>query len=193
MRLVINLVLVLITAGLTWLLVSSISEPIEFKREYDKREDAVIAKLTDIRTAQEHYRGITGKFAPSFDTLKQVLTEGRFAVIKAYGDRDAIGAEAQEIKFDTTWVPARDSIKVLGLELNNIEEVPFSEGALFKMQADTTTYQSTLVQVCEVSTPRKTYMGEFADPKFQMYDKNYDPFSTIKIGDMYKPSLAGNW
>lgn len=193
MRLVINLVLLLITAGLTWLLVSSISEPIDFKREYDKREDAVIAKLTDIRTAQEHYRGITGEFAPSFDTLKQVLTEGRFAVIKAFGDRDAVGAAAQEIKFDTTWVPAADSIQVLGLVLDGIEKVPFSEGAVFDIKADTTTYQSTLVHVCEVSTPRKTYMGEFANPKFQMYDKKYKPFSTIKIGDMYKPSLAGNW
>lgn len=193
MRLVINLVLLAITAGLSWLLISSISEPIAFKREYDKREDAVRAKLSDIRTAQEHYRGITGEFAHTFDTLKQVLNEGQFAVVKAFGDRDAVGAANQEIRFDTTWVPAADSIKAIGLVLDKIEQVPFSEGLTFDLKADTTTYQSTLVHVTEVSTPRKAYMGEFADPKFQMYDKNYDPFSTIKIGDMYKPSLAGNW
>ena len=192
MRLVINLVLLAITAGLAWLLISSISEPIEFKREYDRREDAVIAKLSDIRTAQEHYRGVTGEFAPTFDTLKQVLREGRFAVVKAFGDRDAVGS-TQEIRYDTTWVSAADSMNSIGLVLEGIEKVPFSDGELFSLKADTTTYQSTLVHVCEVSTPRKAYMGEFADPKFQMYNKNYDPFSTIKIGDMYKPSLAGNW
>ena len=192
MRLIINIVLALLIVVLAWLLISSIREPISFKREYDKREDAVRTKLTDIRKAQEHYRGITGEFAPNFDTLKQVLTEGQFGIVKAFGDRDATDA-SEEISYDTTWVSAADSIAAIGLVLDGIEVIPFSEGKQFDIQADTITYQSTLVHVCEVSTKRENYMGEFADPKFQMYDKNYDPFSIIKIGDMYKPSLSGNW
>lgn len=191
MRLVINLVLLVITGVLAWLLMSSIKEPINFKTEKDKRENAVRDRLSEIRTAQEHYRGITGEFAPSFDTLRQVLTEGRFAVIKAFGDKDATSGE--EIRFDTTWVNASDSMGTLGLVLDDIESIPFSEGATFDIKADTITYQSTLVHVCEVGTKRTTYMKEFPNSEFQMYDKAYDQKSYIKIGDMYKPSLSGNW
>ena len=191
MRLVINLVLLAITAILAWLLISSIKEPINFKTEKDKRESAVRAQLTDIRSAQEHYRGITGEFAPTFDTLKQVLTEGRFAVVKAFGDRDA--GTGEEIRFDTTWVNAIDSIQTFGLTLDGLENIPFGDGAQFDIKADTITYQSTLVHVCEVGTKRATYMKEFPNEAFQMYDKGYDQQSYIKIGDMYKPSLSGNW
>ncbi len=191
MRLVINIVLLAITAVLAWLLMSSIQEPIKFKTEKDKREFAVQEALSNIRTAQEHYRGITGEFAPSFDTLREVLSEGRFAVIKAFGDRDATSGD--EIRFDTTWVEASDSMSTLGLVLDGIEKIPFGEGQTFDIKADTITYQSTLVHVCEVGAKRSAYMSEFPNEEFQMYDKAYDQTSYIKIGDMYKPSLSGNW
>ena len=66
MRLVINLVLVVLTLFLLWVLISSIREPIKFKAEKEKRELAVISKLQEIRTAQEAFRGVTGGFAPDF-------------------------------------------------------------------------------------------------------------------------------
>ncbi len=192
MRLVINLVLAAIVVGLVWVLISSIREPIAFKRERERREQAVIDKLRMIRQAQEAFRDIKNGFAPSFDSLKKVLRTDSFRVINVIGDPDDPNFTG-EVTYDTFYFPAFDSIQELGIKLDSIEYVPFGGGATFDIAADTLTYQSTLVNVVEVGTPRKTYMGRFADPSFARYDQSYNPNSIIKFGDMNKPNLSGNW
>ncbi len=193
MRIVINIVLLLATVGLVYLLYSSIQEPIEFKKERTRREEAVIAHLIKIRTAQEAFRDITGGFAKNFDTLAQVLTTGKFKIIRVTGDPDDPNFTGV-ITYDTIYQPAIDSIKALGIDLETLPIVPFSGGAhKFEMDADTLTYQGTLVQVVECKTTRKNFMGRFASPSFAKYDKTYDPNSYLKFGNMSQPNLSGNW
>ena len=71
--------------------------------------------------------------------------------------------------------------------------MPYTTGDVYTIAADTLTYQSTLVNVVEVSTRWKNFMGEYANPRFMKYDNSYDPNKTIKFGDMNAPNLAGNW
>ena len=191
MRLAINLVLIALVAFLAYVLIDSIREPIVFKAEKEKREAYVIQKLSTIRTAQELYRGVTGEFAPNFDTLKQVLREGRFKIISVEGDPDDPSGE--NVVYDSTFVAAIDSVRALGIKLDSLEYIPFSNGEKFDINADTLTYQKTLVNVVEVGTPRNKFMGRFGDARFKRYEKSYDPFSLLKFGDMHKPTLTGNW
>jgi hypothetical protein len=192
MRLVINLILAAVVVGLIWVLINSIREPIAFKAERERRERAVIDKLMMIRTAQESYRDITGHFAHSFDTLKQVLSNDSFMVVNVIGDPDDPNFTG-EVTYDTFYFPALDSIRKLGIQLDSLEYVPYSQAVTFDIAADTLTYQSTLVDVVEVGIPRKTFMGRFSDPRFRRYDQSYNPNSIIKFGDMNKPNLSGNW
>jgi type II secretory pathway pseudopilin PulG len=189
MRIVINLVLVLIIAALAYLLIDSIREPIQFQSEREKRESAVEFKLEQIRTAQESFRDITGEFAPTFDTLQQVLRNENFAIVSIVGDID----NDEEITYDTLFVPAADSISKLGIVLDSLPYIPYTNGERFDIRADTMTYQAILVHVTQVSTTRDKFMGKFADPRYKRYDDTYDPTGVIKFGDMSKPSLAGNW
>ena len=192
MRLIVNLVLVAVIAGLIWVLYSSISEPIEFQRERKIREEAVIAKLMEIRQAQEIFRNVSGAgFAPDFDSLKDVLRNDTVWTIKVEGDPDDPSGEA--IVYDTIPELAMKFVEEYGINLDSLEYVPFSENVAFDMKADTVTYQSTLVNVVEVSTSRKNYMGKYADIRFARYDKNYNPNSIIKFGDLTAPNLSGNW
>ena len=193
MRLIVNLVLVAVIAGLIWVLYSSISEPIAFQKERRIREDAVIAKLMEIRQAQEIFRSVSGSgFAPSFDSLRDVLRNGEVQTIKVEGDPD--DPTNSTIVYDTIYEPAMKFVDEFQINLDSLEYVPFSEdGAIFEMQADTVTYQSTLVNVVEVKTSRNKYMGRYADPRFARYDKSYNPNSIIKFGDMTAPNLSGNW
>lgn len=192
MRLIINLVLALIVIGLVYVLAGSIREPIMFKAEKDKRERAVINKLMTIRTAQEHFRNVTGGFAPDFDSLAYVLRNDSFAIIKVIGDPDDPNFTG-EIIYDTTLTPAIDTIIALGINLDSLPFVPYGGGTRFDIAADTMTYQKTMVTVVEVGTRRKVFMGPYADIRFARYDSRYDPNSVIKFGDMNKPNLAGNW
>jgi len=191
MRIVINLILLLIAIGLGYMLVNSIKEPISFSSEKDKREQAVIARLMNIRKAQEMFRDIKGGFAPNFDTLQEVLETERFTEISIRGDED--DPDNPTVYRDTTYKPAIDSVRAIGLNLDSLRYIPFTNGKTFDIEADTITYQQTLVSVVEVGTTRSTFMGKYADTKYIKYDNSYQPSSTIKFGDMNAPKLAGNW
>ena len=192
MRLVINLILAAIVVGLVFVLISSIQEPIAFKAEKDKRERAVIDKLMEIRTAQEAFRTIKQGFAPTFDSLSYVLQNDSFMIIKVIGDPDDPNFTG-EITYDTSYSSAYDSIVAMNINLDSLRYVPYSSGQEFDIQADTITYQSTTVEVVEVGTRRKYFMGRYADIRFAKYDAGYDPNSYIKFGNMNAPNLAGNW
>jgi hypothetical protein len=193
MRLVINVILFLIIAALVWLLAQSIREPIAFKNEKDRRERVVIDKLKEIRRAQEAFRDIKGGFAPTFDSLRNVLNRDSFRIVQVFGDPDDPNFKGK-ITYDTFYLSAKDSIIALGISLEDIEFVPFTgRTAQFEIAADTLTYQSTLVNVVEVGVKRKVFMGPYADKRYAKYDRAYNPDSYIKFGNMTAPNLSGNW
>lgn len=191
MRIAINLLFVLLAVFLAYVLYGTIQEPVKFQAEKDLRETAVVDKLVKIRKAQEYYRAITGEFAHSFDTLKQVLNTGNFTITKVEGDPD--DPTGGKVIYTEIKKSAKDSLRSLNFDFTDLASIPYTDGLKFDMQADTTTYQNTLVHVVEVGTKRSNFMGDYADPRFAKYDDNYDPNSIIKFGDMSKPNTSGNW
>ncbi|MEM9929939.1 MAG: hypothetical protein AAF840_08985 [Bacteroidota bacterium] len=193
MRTLFSLLFLVLAFVLAFLLYKSIEEPIAFNSERSARTDAVSAKLEMIRSAQELYRDITGEYAPRFDTLKQVLTEGKLLSIRVVGDPDDPNFTG-EITYDTTYIPARDTFPGLGVVLEDLEVVPYTDGKVnFDIDAKIIEYQSTNVPVVQVGVRQKEFMGQYADAKYQRYDQTYEPNSPIKFGDLTKPTLAGSW
>ena len=198
MRKLFSLAFLALAFFLAFLLYKSIEEPIAFNDVRTERTDVVSAKLEMIRTAQELYRDITGEYAPTFDTLKQVLNEGELLSIRVVGDPDDPDFTG-EITYDTTRIPARDTFPGLGIVLDDLEKVPYTGGEYdtpatnFDIDAKVIEYQSTNVPVVQVGTKQANYMGRYADKKYQRYDQNYDPSLPIKFGSLEKPTLAGSW
>lgn len=192
-RQIFNLLFLVLAIGLAYLLYKSIEEPIAFDKFRESRETVVETKLETIRKAQEMYRDITGVFAPSFDTLTEVLTNENFALIKVIGDPDDPNFTG-EITYDTTYRSAFDSVQFLGIDLKSLRFVPFTDDkVVFDIDAKEVEYQSTTVPVVQVGTQRKNFMGDYADPRFAQYDRKYNPNAVIKFGDLNKPNLSGNW
>jgi hypothetical protein len=132
-------------------------------------------------------------FAPSFDTLEEVLKTQNFQLISVIGDPDDPDFDGV-IRYDTIYRSAKDSIRGLGINLDSLRYVPYATaGTTFNIAADTIEYQQTNVPVVEVGTPWKTFMGKYASPRFASYDQKYKPNAALKFGDMNKPSMAGNW
>ncbi|MEY3422603.1 MAG: hypothetical protein RIR48_2925 [Bacteroidota bacterium] len=192
---IINIVLVLITLVLGFWLYSSIKDPIEFNQELERRKFEVIAKLKKIQTAQDIYRAVTGKYAKSFDDLVTQIQNGNIEVVKLENDPTDPTNQDKFVK-TVSLVPAKDSIRSLlgDMDLNTLRYVPFTEGKIqFNINADTLTHQNNLVNVVEVGTKYKDFMGEYGDPKYKKYDKFYDPEKMLKFGDMNSPNTNGNW
>lgn len=191
-RTIFNALMFLLILFLGYVLYTQIQEPIAFQATKEEREKAVIGQLVQIRKAQEAYRGVTGKFAPSFSALVDTLKTGKFVVVQVYGDPDD-PTNTEAVRYDSTYIPAIDSVMKMGIELENIGVVPYGNGIEFDIHADTASYQQTTVDVVEVGIPYAKFMGEFADPKFKKYDERYDPKKKIKFGDLNKPILTGSW
>lgn len=190
MKAILSIILFLTACFLTYLLFLNIREPIKFGEVKKERKDVVTNKLEHIRTSQELFRDITGKFAHDFDTLFSVLKTDSISIEKVLGDPDdpsGKGFIRRIIKRS-----ALDSLTLLGVDLNGLDEVPYSKAKFF-IDADTMTYQSTLVNVCEVGTRWKDFMGEYASARYSKYDNSYDPNKMVKFGDMNSPNLSGNW
>lgn len=193
MKYVINLILLLLVVGLGYLLYNSIKEPIAFGTAKQQRVNAVAAKLDKIKKAQELYRGMKGNFAGSFDSLSYVLRNGQIEFVKLTEDPEDPTNPDKFIR-EVSYMPAIDTVKSLNLgNLDSLKFVPYGEGEVFDMVADTVTYQQTLVSVVEVSTPYYKFMGPYGKKRFMKYDGAYDPTALMKFGDLTKPSLSGNW
>lgn len=191
MKLIINVVIALIIVGLVYLLVDSIQEPIEFQKEKDRRSTVVIDKLKEIRDAQQMFRDIRGMFADNFDTLVHVLKTDSFTQIVLIGNPDDPSQDA--VLRDTTRFSAIDSIRAIGMDLDNLASVPFAENSKFYIDADTITYQQTLTAVVEVGVKWKEFMGPYADASYSKYDYRYNPEGVLRFGSMSNPNLSGNW
>lgn len=192
MRTLFSLLFLVLAFVLAFLLYKSIEEPIAFNAERTTRTDAVSTKLEMIRDAQDLYRDITGEYAATFDTLKEVLTQGQLLSIRVVGDADAV--DGGVVTYDTTYIAARDTAAGLGIVLDDMEIVPYTDGKVkFDIDAKQIEYQSTNVPVVQVGVRQSAFMGQFADKKYQRYDQTYDPAKPIKFGDLTKPTLSGSW
>ncbi len=192
MRKLFSLLFLALAFVLAFFLYKSIEEPIDFNDQRAVRMDAVTGKLEMIRAAQELYRDATGEFAPRFDTLKDVLNNGQLLSIKVIGDADAVGGG--EVTYDTTRIPLRDTFPGLGINLDNIDVVPYTDGKVkFDIEAKNIAYQSTNVPVVQVGVRQSDFMGKYADKRYQRYDQTYEPSTKVYFGDLNKPTLAGSW
>ena len=159
----------------------------------------VVDRLEKIRTAQEVYKMVTGAYAPRFDTLVQVLKTDSVKVVKVFGNADDVRS-TEEFREEISYTNAMDTLRSILVKnkhtfpnLDSLQYVPYTQGERFSISADTLTYQSTLVNVVEVGTRWKTFMGKYASPSYSKYDNSYDPNRMIKFGDMNAPNLGGNW
>ncbi len=90
MRVLLALAIVLL-AYISW---KSIQGPIDFNAEVDRRDQAVIQRLVDIRTAQVAYRAQTGTYTASFDTLANFIKDGKIVTLVRSGDLTEAQLEA---------------------------------------------------------------------------------------------------
>lgn len=199
MKLLINLLILAATVVCLWFLIVGIQEPIKFANEKERREQAVILKLQDIRKAQELYREVVGnRFAPTFDTLATVLKTG-FLVDRVPNHDPDDPAFQGKIVWSEVKRPVIDEIKKMGINVDSLKFIPFGNGQVFDLWADTITYQKATTEVVECRAAYKDFMGPYVDPKFKRYDRSYNPDDPtekkyyIKFGDRTKPNLAGNW
>ena len=195
-KVILQVVLVIAIAVLGFLIFNSIMEPVRFEAEKTKREHVVVNKLKDIRTSQLIYRQLKGSFAKSFDTLEMFLEVAEIPVVKIIPDPTDT-TFTKTINDTIGYIKVKDSLfSKRNYTIEQLAIVPFSDGVLFEMDADTIERGGVNVNVFEVKTPYTSYLqGLDKQTIFNLTSKMEDieKYPGLKVGSMVEPSTNGNW
>ena len=87
-KIVFEIVLFAAILGLVYAIYSSIMKPVNFNKEKAQRETVAIQRLKDIRTLQVAYKGVSGKFLSSVDSLCDFYNNGKMKIVMQVGSED---------------------------------------------------------------------------------------------------------
>ena len=75
-------------AGLTYALVASIMEPVQFEKHREYRKEIAVQRLKDIRDLQVAYKNVNGKYTSDIDSLIMFYNQGKMKVVMQVGSHD---------------------------------------------------------------------------------------------------------
>ena len=87
-KVIVEILLLLAILGLIYLIVNSIMAPVNFNKEKAAREQVAIQRLKDIRTLEVAFKGTTGRFTSSIDSLADFYNKGKMEVVMQIGSQD---------------------------------------------------------------------------------------------------------
>ncbi len=189
---VVGALLAVVSLILIYLNVNSIQEPLEFRKEKEKRYSAVIQRLKDIREAQLAYHRKYNKYTSNFDTLAHFIKNEKVEVIRMAGDvpdtlTEDEALERGIISRDTSFLPVTEYVfnkeymesrkKNVKFHPDSLRYVPYTNKAEFDMYTNVIIRGSGM----EVSV-------------FQVEDsKPFDPEEVLRVGSLDEPTTSGNW
>ena len=190
MKTVINLVLAACVVALVYICYGSIMGPIDFKDAKTEREKAIIARLIDIRKAQQEYRTMhNGAYTADFDSLIAFVKTAKLPFIMKVGSltddqlnngmtekkamdlinkakktgnwKDVEKEGLQNFRRDTMWVAVMDTIFTKGYNPDSLAYVPFGNGAKFEMAIrKDTTKSGAPLNLFQAQVAYDVYLGD---------------------------------
>jgi type II secretory pathway pseudopilin PulG len=194
---VIKVVLLVVILVLAFLVFESIMRPVRFNQEVNKRNNAVIQQLKDIRTAQMAYRNIHGTYTNSFDTLLTFLNEGFIPVVKMVPDPEDT-TYTKTIRDTIGFIPVADSLygNRPNFQVDALKVIRYSDNEVFDMDAGTIERGGVAVNVFEASAHFNTFLKglnrQMVVNLIAARDQ-LERFPGLKVGSMVDASLDGNW
>lgn len=190
MKTVINAILALCAIALVYICYGSIMSPINFDKEKAIRDKAIIARLIDIRSAQQEYR-LTheGAYTASFDTLIHFVKTAKLPFIMKIGSltdeqlnngmtekkamaiiekakktgnwKDVEKEGLTNFRRDTMWVAVMDTIFAKGFNPDSLAFVPYGNGAKFEMAVrKDTTKSGAPLNLFQAQVAYDVYLGD---------------------------------
>ncbi len=208
MRTAIQSILAIAVLVLAYLLFESIQEPIRFNREVEKREDATIQKLKDIRRAEEIYKSKFGLYMGDFDTLIAFVKFDSLPIVLAIGsipdslyDLGVTEKKAIEMGIivrDTNYVSVLDSIFHPTYDIDSLRYVPFADtNQFFLGAADLETASKVKVKVFEAYVLNNVLLHGLNRQLIINYNADREKivgFKGLKVGSLEaSTNNAGNW
>ena len=85
---IVSIVLLIAIVGISYAIVQSIQQPVNFNKAVKARETVGIQRMKDIRDLQVAYKSVNGKFASTMDSLILFYNTGKMEVLMQVGSND---------------------------------------------------------------------------------------------------------
>ena len=207
MKVTLKILLAAAVLLLVYMCYRSIMTPIEFNEQKDARENAIKARLIDIRKAQIEYKNVYKTHAGSFNDLVKFLKDDKLPFLIKEGvltdeqlEKGMTEKEAVKkglIRRDTIWVVAKDTLFGKNYNVDDLANVP---GTSVKFSMDTATLTSGsgyTVKVFEAGVKYDDYLGDLDKQLVvNLKDKaeKLEKYQGLRVGSLTEiNNNAGNW
>lgn len=187
---VLSLVFFVVAIGLGYLLWKGVDDVVEKEKRIALVEAAIIEKLQMIRDAELAYQAANGKYAGSWDSLRNFISNGKIWLVQRTETTKLLeyGKEETTVTFDTLGsVPVMDSLfnerKYPDFKLESLATVPGSGGKQFEFFADKIERNSYEINVFEVRDPAPI------NPERRLNNNE----KALRVGSRTDASTEGNW
>jgi type II secretory pathway pseudopilin PulG len=194
---IIKIALGVVIIVLGYLLYASIMKPVRFQDEVNRRNEQIVNRLKDIRTAQTLYKQFNNAYTSSFDTLIDFLKTGKIPVVKMVPDPNDT-TFSRTINDTVGFINITDSLysKRPNFRVEDLAVIPFSDGRRFEMETGKIDKGGVMVSVIEVVVPYDYYLFDL-DRQYvvnlEERQKNINKYPGIKMGSLTEASTDGNW
>lgn len=196
----------LLSIFLGYKIYESINAPIEFNKVRNERFTQVINKLKDIRSSQEAYKTVNGKYAGDFESLIKFIDTGNYTIttqrdssFMRYDRVYQIEMQQDTIIIDTLGtVQVKDSLFGADDRYKTMMNVPFAQNnETFEMKADIIEKSGYNAPVFEAKVKKDVVLYDQPDDLLEK-ENSYQSVeevngNEIKVGSLTEVSTNGNW
>ncbi len=192
------------SAILAYLIYQSINGPIEFAKVKQERYAKVIASLKDIRSAQEAYKTVNGKYANDFNTLVSFVDSGRYTITSQkdssftrFDKRLNIDMPVDTVVIDTLgFVSVKDSLFKKDDRFKTMMNVPGTDKK-FEMKAAIIDKSGYKAPVFEAKVAKRDILGDQPEDLIKQETAKVSVEEVngthISVGSLTQVSTSGNW
>ena len=194
MKKVLNVVLLAIVVALAYATFSSVNAPLAFDKQRMERDQVVIDRLVDIRTAQVEYRAQNGRYAATFDELISFLGDSMKVVNKTYLLNDKQLVTVRDFKIEDTKPKDADEMEFSEDEADQIvlniindanpKNQKKNAERLQKLDALSVDSTTTIAESFHRDTVLLAYVDTlYHNPNYDIQQLRYIPFSKDSEGN----------
>ena len=183
---IVSVLLLFVIAGLVYVIVQSVMQPVNFNKQMEYRKGVGVQRMKDLRTLQEAYKSVYGKFSQSADSLADFYKNGQMEVLMQIGSNDDSVAvanteklkkssrgkltpemmyklyqEGQNLVFSiSSKINVRDTIfkNRSDFNIDSLRYIPFSQGDTIQMEAIVKEVSGVKVPLFEARMPYKSLL-----------------------------------
>lgn len=183
---IVSVLLLFVIAGLVYVIVQSVMQPVNFNKQMEYRKGVGVQRMKDLRTLQEAYKSVYGKFSQSADTLADFYKNGQMEVLMQIGSNDDSAAVANTEKLKRTFrgkltpekmyelyqegqnlvfsisnkINVKDTIfkNRANFDIDSLRYIPFSQGDTIQMEAIVKEVSGVKVPLFEARMPYKSLL-----------------------------------